>query len=1651
MNINIEVVNSPQICRNYPESIQREANRDYLLDTIDKMFEETSVVILEGEEGAGKTSLLAQFGKRNPNTTISCFIKPYSKFEYSPEHVRLVLAEQISWIVTKLYYNFDSIDSFNYNKLLFRLERMAINKGKPYVFMVDGIDDIPDEDKDDRNVILRELLPIGHNCIKFLFTGASTSKYSHLEGISKPWRVPPFGSPEVREYFADILHDPEQLEAVRRMCRGIPGHLSSVRRLLLAGKSIHEITESNPKTVPDFVKLEFKIFGTFSSRLSDILALLAFSFSRFSTKDISNLLGSELISIQNDISTCLLLQIDPVSEVVSFISNPHREFARTQFLEKKQWVIETIIEYLKGQEDNIVQLTELPTYFKQASRYDELLNQLTHDHLAQLVMRTETVSPLINQIDLGLNASMSLKRNLSYFNYAVLKSLSLELGGIETTYVEIESRLVLKEIGEAIALANSAVLKEDRLRMLSFIVKYTHEHSIKIDESLNAQISMLAKQIDFSAPGSDATIVASNLIWSDPDLAVSILDKATENRSDRDLAFIQLTMMTQAKEPMQGGNDHLLKKTISKIHDPEMQDFMSRSKVFFGKCGSLEVIDRLKGSEFRTKLFCLRNWAKTARFCNNPEVVLNYALDEIVKNTAYLPKLKDLCDLARQLPNINNEVESKHIVTRFDSMVASIEDYACSQDNTNIQILIAKAEREYDEKAYSDRLIDLYFEVIKISDLAVKAECLAIVKVALAELDPLGILEQKEQIQSCIDEELDKSVSLLLEGSADHFLIFKGTIGILAPNYPNKAMEIISKMNTSSRRDQGFYELANGTLKCSISNIDFSLLKIIINKVVNEEAKWQLIIRIFGKLVAEKDEISESQSSVLQGFVTLINDICSASMRCNAACLAYTLFKTSNTIKNDDICKKLELIVQESFKSIICAWERIEAGNRIAINFALTDSEKAKQYLLLCEKIPLSNSIDTNKSVDIHMRILLLAIRSFTGLFSNDETKDQYSILEHLIERIPSSGEQIGLWANLALLGYASGKKEFGDLLVNKHIWPNLDGFNQLEGSYKSEIIKKIAPALFYYHKSMALECISTLSGENQDMALHQICDYILTKTVWSEPYDARLNTGFKIVYTEAIDICDIVERMKIDVYLYSAITNLVESMVSKNGKYNITDIQRVAVKDRLSRIVQSKLPDFNNIKHEGFKIICEAQVMRLDKKSQSDWKKLVQRAKLIPNLSDRAYIYTILACCIPSGLADLKNDCVKGALFETERIPTDLDKIDRYIHIAEQLQLFDEQSARLALRFAMQVSASSEDPEAVHLKQRKIVDQANRLSPEFAEELANIFDCDPARMKARIDSLTEEPARIKARFDLHEYLKMLKAKNDIINMKQTPNKTELNDYQLPEITWKALASLNADLVTPCRIEESLEYLTVASRLPLTQSYPIYMWFVANLTKRLKTAPEVFSMIDPIFKSLVAVDNFTFRVHSKEKNQIKRLRESYGSESVGAGEHVIDSNDHDEVIQFMSTWLSKELKDYLYICDPYFTSDELEFIKMVGAVNRDCSVYILAGENKKDHTQSYMDYQLAWKKISDEEPPPTEIIYATIESGKSAFHDRCWLTNGAGLSLGTSLNGIGSPRVSHISIMEAKDYKKWDEDIRFFIERRRNFKGKIIKYYSFSL
>jgi hypothetical protein len=181
--------------RDFPILDAQQIERPHFLETIAGLLDATPVVFLEGEEGDGATTTLAQFCQRYPEQTFSLFIKPSSRFAYSLDYLRLALTEQFHWYVHGTSFDKATVDQSEYISLVYKVRKKK--KNATLYIVVDGLHQIQSDDVHKIEEIFREVLPLGMDHFRFVIVGQQEqfSKYlnkissNHISNSNLGWRI----------------------------------------------------------------------------------------------------------------------------------------------------------------------------------------------------------------------------------------------------------------------------------------------------------------------------------------------------------------------------------------------------------------------------------------------------------------------------------------------------------------------------------------------------------------------------------------------------------------------------------------------------------------------------------------------------------------------------------------------------------------------------------------------------------------------------------------------------------------------------------------------------------------------------------------------------------------------------------------------------------------------------------------------------------------------------------------------------------------------------------------------------------------------------------------------------------------------------------------------------------------------------------------------------------------------------------------------------------------------------------------------------------------------------------------------------------------------------------------------------------------------
>jgi hypothetical protein len=616
---------------------------------------------------------------------------------------------------------------------------------------------------------------------------------------AKSFPVPTFSFDETMKYFSDINIPRESVEDVYKMCRGLPGNLAIVRRMLQSGTSVQRLLEEEPSRLPDFLAIEWREVNANNIADRKLLAVIAYSRSVYSVEDLARILDRDSSNVHLYLKSLGIITIDNESGEVSFVSEAHRRYVATQLNDLKEEANNILIDDLLKDKTSEAALSHLPTYYQQAGRLTELLGYLTPEYFANLIDHSQSLSPLYQKADVGLQTAEALRQNEALMRFGIQKSVLDELTRVVAWQSEIEARMRLRDFATATALAQSSVLKEDRLHLLATINRIRREDGLLPERELTEQIELLCDQIDPAALGERAIEIACDLVYTDADLAIRMVEEATKSREESDAidwAFAKLSITALASSGSKTGIAEMAQKARSKISNPKVQEFSAAVSVLIGNSSAVDVIAQVSKLDPKNRLFFLRQWALANKNRDDTADVVNYSIDLLIRDTQYTPKTRDLREIATPLPFIPDLDRIRSLVGRFDSQKGSIEQLGTTEDYVRLQLILAHAEAKYDFTAATNRIIEVYWHISEIQDLDIKLECTAWLATSLKYIDQNNELEKKEGLYSIVEQELHTSTKELLNFTAEHLQVTRGAIRALASGRPQVAYELSFKIDS---------------------------------------------------------------------------------------------------------------------------------------------------------------------------------------------------------------------------------------------------------------------------------------------------------------------------------------------------------------------------------------------------------------------------------------------------------------------------------------------------------------------------------------------------------------------------------------------------------------------------------------------------------------------------------------------------------------------------------------------------------------------------------------------------------------------------------------------------------------------------------------
>lgn len=1609
-----------------------EIRRDNFLDNIDGVFDgKTDVVLLTGLPGVGKTVLLDQYSRRHSNTVIKLMIRPLSRLAYSLKLLTEQLYDQTCSLAHQQTVSDSDVDNGMLQEAFRALSRRASRMRTRYCIVVDGLDQIPGEDAELREHLIN-MMPFGVPGFCFLFSSnVPLTKQRHREVM-----LAPFTPEDSIAYLSDVITREHAIE-VHRTCRGMPGHLASVRRVLQSGTSIEELLKNFPKTIPGLFEIEWRVVSQFTEQQRDALSVIALENSRYSISSLSEMVGCAPEALAAPLGKLAFLTWN--NEVPSFLTDPFRQFAETK-LDRRR-ARQLVLAYLLKRDEHEQTVGAVPEYMAELGHDEELIAYLTPSRFSAVLRHSRSLNVLLRETSLGIRTASKLGRDGHLTRFALQSSNAAAMVNAEAWREEIEARVRLGDVESAKRIARNTMLKEVRLQQLALAARTLRSTGRQIEPDLLADIEDLFESIDRNALGDDASITAADLIYSRPELAVRLLQETAATRiSEGAKTMLMLETASKASGGATGANATLYQESGAKLQermeDQGLQQMSRAAWLLYAKYSAEQMIAEVAALPGPIRVELLRYWLVTNPQSKSASAVLDYALDAIVSATEVSPSASILMDFATPLPMMEPGPGKQRMLQRLDALAGTSEKLGPTSDYVEMMLRIVEAHSRDDKERAWQRLLEVDAYVADVGDAQARAECAARLLGCLARLEQVSFPDAPA-IRRRVETLLEATVAELLSGTAEHVRVVHRMLGALVPSRADLAVALAMKLNVRSRRDEALYIIVR-TL-CHPLSDEECLEKAIdaLGRISSPRQREKAALAICERALDRENRLSDT---VLPRAWSLLANLQTRQAETRALCLLYA-FEVTRPGEAREVGSILERL-RSSWLLIEAGWERTAVGFAIANELAVVSPANAAKFIEEADAYRRDIGGASDSSYGPILYTANLSIRALSGLLVRRLEGDaDIRRLSDLISMIPSELVRTSLWADLALRYWIAKRTDDAKDIISKRILPSLESLSRVGPSELASLVRLVIGPLYACHRALAEEWLAKIGEHSRQECYALSFSTLLRKWNANDSYRNELDTPPELTYAEALELLEIVQQLKDDDELFDAIERLAKVATARRNRSTISRDQLRAIGDRVEALARDRLPDTDNISHDGYLVLCLACAALLRGDAHSSWDALRTQASLVPNVSDRVFVYASLAVLVPQAHRQIRSDLLERALSDASLIPVAVEQAERLRWIAGRaVDCNDPLLARRTFERAWNI-ACSETTDSSMGERRRIIDEAHAMDPELAKLLIDKLDDDPARKAARD-------------FNAEHYAKLERDRKRA-DASGVLSKTGAWDPEMGKSAWRMLGLLNAGKGTPITKERAREWVSLASRAPIDETYPVFSLVIESFNRKWASTAEAAVVLRQMFDGVLLTFEATMAIEMRSKEWLPRIVTSVLDDPQGL---LVRPGERARALSFISTWLERATGDTLIVCDPYFSSQDLELLRIVRDVAPGMRVRILTSQQAQAQNDVHPPYDAAfghhWRRhVSESEPPDTEVVVAGVEpGGHLPIHDRWWFVGEAGLRCGTSFNGLGGTKESEISVLSQEEVSvRRNEVARFLDMRPRESDGKKVRYNLFNL
>lgn len=1609
-----------------PESIEKELSKDGVVSTIEqKIINNAKYTFLVGEQGSGKTRILAQFLDKNREKCVGVFIERDSD----------PLANEIAF---DLYVQFKSFMNDTPNSDEF-IDTMLQNTTRTFQYKLSPLnklyiilDGLTEQNKDLERII--DLLPRSSPYVHFIISCETKAeirqKWKVVEGKYETVSVPLLSVDE-----AKIILPNKYAKDAERLCQDFhrtPATITQIKRLILSGMSVDEILDGKKDGSKSLYEIEIKRNEREIKKSSEVVAILAFIEDVIGFEELSSISNVGINDLKKTVANISLLKTNDGK--ISFTSSIVKKLIAKKLEDYKQQSVTNIISFLQSLPGDSKAQSQISGYLYDVDK-KKLLKHIDADFIKGLLEKNKSFSEIIRQTKLGVDAAKSIKKEDDYLKYAQINNFISDKHIDKAVRNEIRSLLQWGELTHASEKAASARTYEEKISLFSLIASYEIDKRKIIPEVVKQNIEEIYENIDVNSLSPQHTIdLALDLFQVFPDYSLDLINKLDSYQSygenSSDFAFITFSLELMKNDFEK--NIEILDGKKESLNDKKKSLFSAMSSYKPGTPADIviEKIEAVKSQKNGDKIFMLRNRLKSSPEAKDNYKIINYVLELVMTTKEFSANSGFYFDLVHACKNIDDELRLdvfERVYAQFDNL----KRLGPTIDFVKLQCALISDDLWDKEVKSSCEALSEYAD--NINDLGTRlcAYCLINDKLKSKVL-------QKNFYQ--LGAKMDAVLDRILESTADQFEIVSPSLELLSKKDYNKSKQWCSRLNTRYRCDLAFSTVIITYLD-NFSETDNEIILRMssdIKKIKDTRIKKRTL-NAFLISISEYDSLSKKSLKAIKG---LIN---STKEKHDAVLLLAKLYiasYNSNDISSESKkCLKLEIL--KDWGSINGLSRKIDKGFQLQTILYDCDRDFAEEFKSLVTEIrnrKKNTSLSLSKSL---MNSLDLALRAIKPLVvANIEKEEEIERLVSAIMSLPNRVSKVSVISRLISIYQLSDRPNDAKRLIENKLLNLLDSMGSDQDLLKRSLARAL-PVLYIYSPGIFEDYFQKITDDDfKDLLIDVIIDHIYYKKIIGDPVDS-LKKKVTLSYSEIRSIIALVEKCSEVPSLYSSLNDL----RNKVSISNFTKTQKADINRQFEAVIEKRFKNSTYLKHNGY-YISSLSILYSFKEvnSMSEWKKLLDMANKISNVSDEIFVLCSIAELLPVKLRSEAIEIVKSTIKKLQDIPSTHDRLERYEMIISIVCDLDIPLSKKLLKEAINLT-SSDDPDKFESKRSSLIDMAYKIDSDLPSSLATSTanDDDYARKNA-IDQVIKDKEKEKKLLENFNSKDQIKSDRELLK-------------NLPSITWNMLGKLNGNSISPTKRFDASYLISSLSSHSGDDSYPIISYYISVKEHVYKVNSDIDSMIRPIF--LVLIENYELLL-SLYDIDLKNSKIISSSNS-----NLLVNKQPKEAIQYLSNWLKDNIDDEnksFIIVDPYLDIESFTFIAECISKDPDFDIKILTSVRREEemliNAPNGLDMEdfiiKYWKdNVGSESLPGFEITLCGQKSKnlEMPIHDRWWLSENSGVRIGGSINGIKSgSKLIELSKIDSEELINIKHRVLPYLNREQKyFSDEKLKYYTYTV